>query len=275
MWYWSPTTGTTWGEAVIRHRHIDRICGGAILLALVLTGLLCFGEALGLRPASAAPGYASRLFDDGRVHTVDLRVEDWAAFLENAPAEEYIPCTAVIDGEEFYQVGLRAKGNNSLRLTEEYGLARYSLKLEFDHYVDGGNYHGLDKFSLDASFQDNSYLKTWLVYDMMDYMEVLTPLCSYVWVTVNGQPWGLFLAIEEPEDYRGQPKGDVLHYLLNKRLGAEVDYIVKGIDQEHNVVAASRLEAMALKRREYYFRTDRDGTVVFVTDGTHLTAPKR
>ena len=23
------------------------------------------------------------------------------------------------------------------------------------------------------------------------------------------------------------------------------------------------------------FRTDRDGTVVFVTDGTHLTAPKR
>ena len=39
---------------------------------------------------------------------------------------------------------------------------RYSLKLEFDHYVDGGNYHGLDKLSLDASFQDNSYLKTWL-----------------------------------------------------------------------------------------------------------------
>ena len=66
-------------------------------------------------------------------------------------------------------------------------------------------------------------------------------------------------AIEEPEDYRDQARGDVLHYLLNKRLGAEVDYIVKGIDQENNVVAASRLEAMALKRREYYFRTDRDG----------------
>ena len=66
-------------------------------------------------------------------------------------------------------------------------------------------------------------------------------------------------AVEEPEDYRGQPKGDVLHYLLNKRLGAEVDYIIKGIDQESGVVAASRLEAMAMKRKEYYFRTDRDG----------------
>lgn len=66
-------------------------------------------------------------------------------------------------------------------------------------------------------------------------------------------------AIEEPEDYRDQSRGDVLHYLLNKRLGAEVDYIVKGVDQVSNVVAASRLEAMALKRREYYFKTDRDG----------------
>ena len=185
---------------MIRHRYINFICAAAALLALALTGLLCFGEALGLPAASSAPGYAYRLFDNGRVHTVDLRVEDWGQFVAEAPAEEYIPCTAVIDGEEFYQVGLRAKGNNSLRLTEEYGLSRYSLKLEFDHYVDGGNYYGLDKFSLDASFQDNSYLKTYLVYDMMAFMEVPAPLCSYTWVTVNGQPWGLFLAIEEPEE---------------------------------------------------------------------------
>lgn len=65
--------------------------------------------------------------------------------------------------------------------------------------------------------------------------------------------------VEEPEDYRDQPRGDVLHYLLNKRLGAEVDYIVKGVDQETGVAAASRLEAMAKKRKEYYFRTDQDG----------------
>ena len=185
---------------MIRHRQMDRLCALAMALALALTGLLFFGEALGLRPAGAAPEYAYRLFDGGRVHTLDLRVEDWAAFVENAPAEEYVPCTAVIDGEEFYQVGLRAKGNNSRRLTEEYGLSRYSLKLEFDHYVDGGNYYGLDKLSLDASFQDNSYLKTWLAYDMMAFLGVPAPLRGYAWVTVNGQPWGLFLAIEEPEE---------------------------------------------------------------------------
>ena len=185
---------------MIRHRQIDRLCALAMALALALTGLLFFGEALGLQPASAAPEYSCRLFDDSRVHTVDIQVEDWAQFIAEAPEEEYIPCTVSVDGEEFRQVGLRAKGTNSRRLTEEYGLSRYSLKLEFDHYVDGGNYHGLDKFSLDASFQDNSYLKTYLVYDMMEFMGMPAPLRSFVRVTVNGSPWGLFLAIEEPEE---------------------------------------------------------------------------
>ena len=35
---------------------------------------------------------------------------------------------------------------------------------------------------------------------MMAHMGVPSPLTSYVWVTVNGSPWGLYLAVEEPED---------------------------------------------------------------------------
>ena len=66
-------------------------------------------------------------------------------------------------------------------------------------------------------------------------------------------------AVEPPEDFRGRMPEDVLHYMLTKRLGAEVDYIVKGIDGQAGIAAASRLEAMAAKRREYYFGTDRDG----------------
>ena len=39
-------------------------------------------------------------------------------------------------------------------------------------------------------------MKNYLAYDMMDHMGVPSPLCSYVWVTVNGEDWGLFLAVE-------------------------------------------------------------------------------
>ena len=145
-----------------KHKYIDRICVAAAALAALLTLLLMFGEQLGISKASANPEYVSRLFDDSRVHTIDIQIADWGAFVEEAENEEYVACTVEIDGEEFHHIGLRAKGNNSLRLTEEYGLSRYSLKLEFDQFLDGGNYYGLDKFSLDASFQDNSYLKTYM-----------------------------------------------------------------------------------------------------------------
>lgn len=100
---------------------------------------------------------------------------------------------------DFFRAGLRAKGNNSLRLTEQYGSDRFSLKVEFDHYT-SGSYYGLDKFSLDACFQDNSYMKNWITFDMMDHMGVPAPLCSYAFVRVNGEDWGLFLAVEEPEE---------------------------------------------------------------------------
>ncbi len=184
---------------MLKQKSIDGICMVVMALALLVTVLFLNGEKLGLTAASAAPGYETRLFDQSKVHTVDILLEDWDGFLQTAAREEYVSCTLVIDGEKFSNVGLRAKGNNSRRLTEKYGHSRYSLKVEFDHY-DYGTYYGLDKFSLDSSFQDNSYLKTWITYDMMNHMQVPTPLCSWVWVRVNGADWGLFLAIEEPEE---------------------------------------------------------------------------
>lgn len=66
-------------------------------------------------------------------------------------------------------------------------------------------------------------------------------------------------AVTLPEDTRGRSPDETYHYMLTKRLGAEVDYIVKGIDQQSNLAVGSRLDAMAAKRKEYYFGTDRDG----------------
>ena len=186
---------------MLKSKHIDKLCLAALALAVALVLLFLFlGQAGVIRRAERAMGYVDRLFDQSRVHTVDIVIDDWQGFVENAQEEEYALCSVVVDGEVFRQVGIRTKGNNSLRLTGEYGLSRYSLKLEFDHFNKGGHYYGLDKFSLDSFFQDNSCLKSFFAFDMMSFMGVPTPLTSYVWVTVNGVDWGLFLAIEEPEE---------------------------------------------------------------------------
>ena len=65
--------------------------------------------------------------------------------------------------------------------------------------------------------------------------------------------------MEEPDDTHDQPKETVLNYMMTRRMGAEVDYVIKGIDANARIAAASRLEAMSIKRRQYYFATDRDG----------------
>jgi len=65
--------------------------------------------------------------------------------------------------------------------------------------------------------------------------------------------------VRPPDDFRDRSPADVMHYLVTKRLGAEVDYIVKGVDVKSGIAAASRLDAMALKRRQYYLGSDRDG----------------
>ena len=65
--------------------------------------------------------------------------------------------------------------------------------------------------------------------------------------------------MEEPDDTHDQPKETVLNYMMTRRMGAEVDYVIKGIDANARIAAASRLEAMRIKRRQYYFATDRDG----------------
>lgn len=50
------------------------------------------------------------------------------------------------------------------------------------------------------------------------------------------------------------------HKLLNTMLGAEIDFIVKGIDSKTRSVVASRKDAMLKKRMTFYFDTDRNGS---------------
>lgn len=181
-----------------REKKLDIITIVFAALSLVFAGLL-ISQAIKLENSRRYDLYKDKLFEQGKVHSINIFIEDKEKFFDEAIEEKYVPATVVIDGDSFNNVGLRTKGNNSKNLVERYGLKRHSLKIEFDHYEES-SYYGLDKISLDSSFQDNSYLKSFLTMDMMNFMGVHAPLTSYTWVTINGEPYGLFLAIEEIEE---------------------------------------------------------------------------
>lgn len=182
------------------HKWIDGICIAAVVLSLLISIIFMNGEAFGIQRADQVMGYVSRLFDTSQVHTIDIVMNDWEGFLETCEDEEYSPCTLVIDGEKYSNIGLRAKGNTSLSNVRDMGSSRYSFKIEFDQYSVGESYHGLDKLCLNNLIQDNTMMKDYLVYQMMAGMGVPAPLCSFAYLTVNGEDWGLYLAVEAIEE---------------------------------------------------------------------------
>lgn len=68
------------------------------------------------------------------------------------------------------------------------------------------------------------------------------------------------MIVNLPRNLRDQEPNDIYHYMLTKRIGAEIDYVIKGIDQNTGLAVASRKEAMNTKRRYYYLSLTRDGT---------------
>lgn len=68
------------------------------------------------------------------------------------------------------------------------------------------------------------------------------------------------MVVNLPRNLRDQEPNDIYHYLLTKRIGAEIDYVVKGIDQNTGLAVASRKEAMGTKRRYYYLSLTYEGT---------------
>jgi spore coat protein CotH len=185
-----------------KSKYIDRICTAIIATALIITLLfVCIGPQF-IKKTSADPAYAKRLFDNDRVHTLDIVVKDkdWQDMLENALDKQYIPCNVVIDGESVKNVAIRPKGASSLFSVSQSSSDRFSFKVEFDHYEPSKTYYGLDKMALNNLIQDNTYLMDHLAYDMMRKMGVNSPLTSFIWITVNGSDFGLYLAVEGIED---------------------------------------------------------------------------
>lgn len=201
--YWSATTEIIWGKeakSLLRHKNINKICWVVVSLTIVIAVLFMAASSLEWIRANTSVGYENRLFDPSRVHSIDIVMDDWEGFLKTATSKEYSPCTIVIDGDKYSNIGIRGKGNTSLTQVAAYGNDRYSFKVEFDQYNTGGSYYGLDKLSLNNIYADNTYMKDYLSYQMMEYVGAVSPLCSFVYITVNGEDWGLYLAVEGVEE---------------------------------------------------------------------------
>ena len=175
------------------------IVAAAVAFALIFSGLFGYLPGnLGFSQTAAALGYED-YFDAASLLRVDVTVDadDWQAMLDSAASEEYIECDVALNGESVSSAGIRCKGNSSLSMTQD---ERYSFKINFGEYVKKQTFHGLDKMVLNNTQSDNTFIKEYLSYYLLSKAGVKTPLFAMAEIYVNGEYWGLYLAVECIDD---------------------------------------------------------------------------
>lgn len=185
---------------MITSRHIQKVIWAAVLTAVLVLGILAaFSNQLS---SGISLSYEQKLFDTDQVMTVNILIDEdeWDDLLETAISETYYCCDIEINGETYYRVGIRAKGNTSLSMVASSDSDRYSFKVKFDEYVDGQTCYGLDKLVLNNNYSDATMMKEAVVYDMFAFLDVDASLYNYARISVNGEYWGVYLALEAVEE---------------------------------------------------------------------------
>lgn len=189
---------------MIKSKYIDKIIAVFVIIALVFTiGFMRASNSTEASSVTSDPEYVTELFNKEGIIEISITADQsqWDDMIANANEEEYIPCDVTINGTTFYSVGIRPKGNSSLKtIYSDPDTDRYSFKLEFDHYIEGQTCFGLDKLALNNIQADTTYMKEYLSYDLLDYMGVVSPLYSFTNIEVNNETWGFYLAVECVEE---------------------------------------------------------------------------
>ena len=191
---------------MVTSKHFSKI----IIVVMAAAVALCFlaiansgklVEALG--GTGVTMEYESKLFNTDEIISVDIQMDDddWEAMLANPLSEEYYVCDVVINGQKIKNVGIRPKGNTSLSaIAMDPDNNRYSFKLEFDQFIEGQTCYGLDKLILNNNYADATNMKEAIIYDMYQYIGADVSLYNYAKISVNGEYWGVYLALEAVEE---------------------------------------------------------------------------
>lgn len=95
---------------------------------------------------------------------------------------------------ELDSVAVRLKGNSSF---DFYPTSKKPMKLEFDEFVDGQDYHGLKKLNLNNCWSDPTFLREKVFMDVCRREGVLAPRMNFANVYLNDIFWGFYGVVEQ------------------------------------------------------------------------------
>ena len=201
---------------MIKEKYIPKLAYLFIILALLIcTSIYLYNK---FTPETLVePDYIQSSFNKDEIMEINIEIDEdnLTSLIENALQEQYVPANITIDGTTINNIGIRAKGNSSLRrVSSSKQPERYSFKINFSEYITDQNFLGLEKMVLNNMIGDSTYLKEYLSYDLMEFLNINTPAFCFASISVNGEYWGLYLAVETLEQdflerYYGKDYGNL------------------------------------------------------------------
>ena len=114
---------------------------------------------------------------------------------------EYVKADVELDGQAFKEVGLRFKGNGSYMLSSSS--RKRPLKIDFNRYVDGQKFHGMQQLNLHSDVMDPTHVRQALSYAVFREAGIPSPRTAFaeVSLTIDGEcdheSLGLYTLVEE------------------------------------------------------------------------------
>lgn len=150
--------------------------------------------------ASSSCAFAQDLYDPAILRTFNIVFHDanWLTLLrQNYASETNILADLTVDGVTYPDVGVRIRGNTSYTSLPS-GSDKFSLKVDMDFVDPDQELLGYDSLNLNNGFHDPTFSRE-VIYNNYVAQFVPNPRANNVLVTLNGQNWGVYNNVQQPD----------------------------------------------------------------------------
>ncbi len=165
------------------------------------------------------------VFEEGTVKRIDITISstNWAAMQSDLSTNLtssrtadvdftpiWVPATITYNDTDWYKVGIRYKGNSTLRNAYSSNTDKFPFKLDFDEFeddfpaIDNQRFYGFKQLNLSSNDSDGTFMREKLAADL--FREFCVPSARTAFVAVfldrgNGANFvGIYTLIEEVDD---------------------------------------------------------------------------
>ncbi|CAN5397699.1 hypothetical protein BH11PLA2_BH11PLA2_18480 [soil metagenome] len=150
-----------------------------------------------VNPSDVAHYPDAPLYDASVLRTIFLTFEnaDWESELEDFHGTDVeVPCTMVVDGKTYKNVGIHFRGMSSYMGVSAGG--KRSLNVSMDLADSKQRLKSYKTLNLLNGHDDASFLST-VLYSTISNQHIPTPKANMVKVVINGESWGIYTNVQQ------------------------------------------------------------------------------